>query len=125
MNTPLQSRRFLFSVLAALLLAIGAAHAQPAPPSARQAPPPPPPANLEPIPEISNEGDLEPQVTIGKRDGDTVEEARVNGRLVWIKVTPTHGRPYFLVPDGGGYTFTRRDSLDSGLKVPLWLLFTF
>jgi hypothetical protein len=123
MNTPLQSRRFLFSALAALLLAIGAAHAQPAPPPARQAPPPP--ANLEPIPEISNEGDLEPQVTITKRNGDTVEEARVNGRLVWIKVTPTHGRPYFLVPDGGGYTFTRRDSLDSGLKVPLWLLFTF
>ena len=40
-------------------------------------------------------------------------------------MTPRHGRPYFLIPDGGGATFIRRDSLDSGLKVPLWLLFEF
>jgi hypothetical protein len=123
MNTPPRSPRFLFAVVPALLFAFGAAYAQPAPPVKRDAPPPP--VNLEPLPELSNDGDLEPQVTISKKDGDTVEEARVNGRIVWIKVTPTHGRPYFLVPDGGGYTFTRRDSLDSGLKVPLWVLFTF
>ena len=35
-----------------------------------------------------------------RKDGETVEEARVNGRVVWIKVTPRHGRPYFLIPDG-------------------------
>ena len=55
---------------------------------------------------------------------ETVEEVRVNGKLKWIKVTPRHGRPYFLVPDAGGQTFIRRDSLDSGLKVPMWLLFS-
>ena len=37
-----------------------------------------------------------------QKDGETVEEARVNGNLVWIKVTPRHGRPYYLDPDGGG-----------------------
>jgi hypothetical protein len=83
------------------------------------------PANLEPLPELSGDTELEPQVTIVRRATETHEEARVGGRLVWIKVTPLHGRPYYLIPDGGEYTFIRRDSLDSGLKVPLWVLLTF
>ena len=33
--------------------------------------------------------------------------------------------PYYLIPNGGGKTFMRRDSLDSGLKVPMWLLFSW
>ena len=64
-------------------------------------------------------------MTIIRRNTETVEEARVNGRLVWVKVTPIHGRPYFLVPDNSGNVFIRRDSLDTGLRVPLWLLFEF
>ena len=93
------------------------------------APPPPP---LEPLPEaqpppseIANDPDLEPQVTIIRRDTETIEEYRVNGRLTMIKVTPVHGRPYFLVADGVGGGFIRRDSLDTGLRVPMWLLFSF
>ena len=96
------------------------------------APPPPllPPAKLEPLPQIPpppgvGDPDLEPQVTITRKEGETIEEARVNGRLVWIKVTPRHGKSYFLIPDGGGHVTLRRDSLDTGLKVPLWLLFEF
>jgi hypothetical protein len=91
----------------------------------------PPPPQLEPLPEIppppelGGDPELGPQVTITRKEGETVEEARVNGRLVWIKVTPRHGKPYFLVPDSGGAMFVRRDSLDSGLKVPLWLLLEF
>ena len=105
------------SGLAALLVA-SAGFAQPATPGAL-------PPKLEPLPELSGESELEPQVTITRKDGDTIEEARVNGKIVWIKVTPSHGRPYFLIPDGGEYTYIRRDSFDTGLKVPLWLLFTF
>ena len=91
----------------------------------------PPPPQLEPLPEIppppelAGDPELDPQVTITRKEGETVTEARVNGRLVWIKVTPRHGKSYFLVPDSGGTTFVRRDSLDSGLKVPLWLLLEF
>jgi hypothetical protein len=106
--------------LAVVLAAAGIAAAQPA-----AAPPPKAPPGLEPLPEIAGDAELEPQVTITRRKDQTVEEARVDGRLVWIKVTPVHGRPYFLIPDGNEYTFIRRDSLDSGLKVPLWVLFTF
>ena len=49
----------------------------------------------------------------------------MNGRLTMIKVTPRHGRPYFLVADRTTGAFVRRDSLDSGLRVPLWLLYEF
>jgi hypothetical protein len=92
---------------------------------------PPPPA-LEPLPEaeppppeIASDPDLEPLVTIVHRDKVTMEEYRRGGRVVWIKVTPEYGRPYYLVPEGSGDTFIRRESLDSGLRVPMWLLFTF
>ncbi len=111
-----------------VLIAAGAAFAQSAP---SPAPAPPTPPKLEPLPEIppppgiAGDAELEPQVTIKSRDGETVEEARVNGRLVWVKVTPRHGRPYFLVPDGSGNIYIRRDSLDTGLRVPLWLLLEF
>jgi hypothetical protein len=95
------------------------------------APPPPPPAQLEPLPEIppppgvTGDADLEPQITIRRNENETVEEARVNGQLKWIKVTPRHGRPYFLIPDAGGRRYIRSDSLDYGLKVPMWLIFEF
>jgi len=84
-----------------------------------------PPPKLEPLPEVAGDPELEPQITITRKDGETVEEARVAGQVVWIKVTPRHGRPYFLIPDAGGQMFIRRDNFDSGLKVPLWLLFSF
>jgi len=94
-------------------------------------PPPPPPARLEPLPEIppppgvTGDADLEPQITIRRNENETVEEARVNGQLKWIKVTPRHGRPYYLIPDAGGRRYIRSDSLDYGLKVPMWLIFEF
>src|SRR5205814_9307564 len=92
----------------------------------------PPPAKLEPLPEapppppeIANDPELEPQVTIVRRDKETIEEYRVNGKLTMVKVTPLHGRPYYLVANGADGTFIRRDSLDTGLRVPLWVLFSF
>jgi len=121
MASPPTRMRFPLSIasagLIAMLAAAGAALGAPAQDKV--------PANLEPLPEMAGDAELEPQVTITRRAAETVEEARVDGRLVWIKVTPLHGRPYYLIPDGGEYTFIRRDSLDSGLKVPLWVLLTF
>jgi len=120
MNRPLSSLHRTLAV--ALFAAAGIAFAQ------GTVPPPP---QLEPLPEIplppelAGDPELAPQVTITRKEGETVEEARVNGKVVWIKVTPRHGKSYFLVPDSGGLTFLRRDSLDSGLKVPLWLILEF
>lgn len=91
-----------------------------------------PPPNLEPLPEpppippeIASDPELEPQITITRRATETIEEYRVGGRLTMVKVTPKTGRPYYLVADGADGTWVRRDSLDSGLKVPMWLLFSF
>lgn len=117
----IRSSRFR-ALCSMLLLVMGTTLAQAA------APPPP---KLEPLPEIpppprvAGDEELEPQVTITRRQGETVEEARVNGRLVWLRVTPLHGRPYFLIPDASGQAYIRRDSNETGLRVPLWVLFSF
>ena len=81
--------------------------------------PPPPPLD------VAGDPELEPQVTIIRRDDQVVEEVRVKGELRYVRVTPRHGRPYFLIPDVNGATFIRRESLDSSLKVPMWVLFSF
>src|SRR2546429_9740430 len=114
------SRRISMALTPALLVLVFAAAA-----NAFAAPAPPPPV-LEPIPEaepppieIANDPELEAQITIVRRDKETVEEYRLGGRLIWIKVTPLHGRPYYLVADASGGTFVRRDSLDPGLRVPM------
>ena len=97
------------------------------------APPPPPmPPQSEALPDVAapppaaaGDPELEPQVTITKKEGETVEEARINGKLMWVKVTPRHGRPYYLIPDATEGTLIRREGFDPGLRVPLWVLFSF
>lgn len=106
--------------LAATLFA-GFAAAQPAP-----APPPLPAEGATPAPQpFAGDPALEPQVTIIRRDNETVEEVRIGGELRFVRVTPRSGRPYFLVPDGNGGQFIRRDGLDTALKVPMWLLLSW
>ena len=113
------------SALAALLFA-GVATAQT--PSAPLPPPPPAPdaQTVAPAPAPPDlDPELEPQVTVIQRENETVEEFRAGGELRFIKVTPKHGRPYYLIPDVNGATFIRRDSLDPTLKVPLWVLLSW
>lgn len=87
---------------------------------ARSEPLPPPP-----LPDVVGDTDLEPQVTINRNDDQVTEEVRVQGQLRYVRVTPKYGRPYYLIPDANGATYIRRDSLDSTLKVPMWVLFSF
>lgn len=107
------------AALLALCVALPVA-AQNKPPKLEPLPePPPPPPGYEPDPA------LEPQVTIKKRGEDKVEEYRVRGKLYMVKVTPPHGKPYYLIDSRGDGTFTRQESLDSGLRVPLWVIKEF
>ena len=76
-------------------------------------PPPPPPGA----------GPAEPAVRIPVPEGDKVEVVRDGARVIMLKVTPAHGRPYYLVNAGGDWI--RRDSLDEGLLVPMWPIYTF
>jgi len=111
----MSSRRLLLMLL--LSMAAGSSLAQ-APAKPEALPPPPPP-------DVLGEQELEPQVTVIPREDQVIEEVRVRGELQYIRVTPRHGRPYFLIPDQNGQTFIRRNSLDSSLKVPMWVLFSF
>lgn len=123
--------KFASVVTLALLAACGVAVAQTAP----VPPPPPPPLTAQPqdaappppavAPGTPIDPDLEPQVTITRRGSDTVEEVRVGGRLSYLKVTPRIGRPYYLVPTQSGTQFLRYDSLDFGLRPPMWQLFSW
>jgi len=87
------------------------------------------PSDLQPVPEPApppglTEPALEPQVTITKRGADKVEEYRMNGKLYMLKVTPPNGVPYYLVDKQGNGTWVR-DSSDSGLVVPKWVIHSF
>ena len=65
------------------------------------------------------------EVTITKRGEDKVEEFRMNGKLYMLKVTPPHGVSYYLIDNQGDGKWSRQDSRDSGLRVPMWVLGTF
>lgn len=95
-----------------------AAYAEEAKPSGVK-PLPPPPA-LDPSEAVD-----EPQVTITKQTDQTVEEFRSHGKLYMIKITPSHGKPYYLIDDRGDGKFARQESLDSGLRVPSWVIYKF
>ena len=86
------------------------------------------PPKLEPIPEAPPPpipGPEEPEVRIPVQEGDKVEEIREGGRVVMLKVTPRGGKPYFLVDTIGSGNWMRRDSLDDGVRVPMWPLYIF
>ena len=114
--------RSLFLFVALLVAAAVPASAQtraeqPAAPAVPDARPP----ALMPL-----DDSIEPQVTIRQREGETVEEYRVNGKLYKIKVTPQRGEPYFLIDPRGDGSFVRQDSPGTpGLSVPMWVIGTF
>ena len=88
------------------------------------------PPRLEPLPEappppLIRDGADDPRVVIKPQEGDKVEEVRDGGRVVMLKVTPPSGVPYYLLDVLGNGNWTRRDSLDTGNRVPMWTIKTF
>ena len=108
-------RRALFL---ALSVASGVAVAQQRPPKLEPLPEPPPPP-------VIRDGADEPSVRIAPQEGDRVEEMREGGRIVMIKVTPPGGIPYYLMDPTGSGNFVRRDTLDPGVRVPMWVIRSF
>jgi hypothetical protein len=88
------------------------------------------PADLQPLPDVPPpppmvESPDEPQVNIVARGEDRVEEYRVNGKLYMMKVTPPHGKPYYLIDREGNGAWMRQDGVAGRLSVPMWVLGTF
>ena len=100
-----------------LMLCMAGALAQSRPPKLEPLPEPPPPP---PIP-----GPDDARVRIPVQESDKVEEVREGGRVVMLKVTPAHGKPYYLVDTTGSGGWLRRDSLDDGVRVPMWPIHTW
>ncbi|MHB1352138.1 MAG: DUF2782 domain-containing protein [Thiobacillus sp.] len=83
------------------------------------------PPELAPVPDgPPGPGDA-PEVTIKPSAQGRVVEYRANGRLYMLKVIPKVGKPYYLVDQKGDGQFARQDSLDSGMRPPMWVIKEF
>jgi hypothetical protein len=112
-------RSFAVLTLLASFAAPLVAHGQTATPPGRTSDAPPPPA-MTPVDDVA-----EPQVTIRKREGATIEEYRVSGRLEKVVVTPENGVPYTLVNRGDGTLVPLDTPGTPQLSVPMWVIGTF
>jgi hypothetical protein len=77
-----------------------------------------------PPPSVGINDEMEPEVSIIKRDDAVIKEYRMNGELYMIKVTPSIGPPYYLIDStGDGNLNARRSELDPAFVVPSWMIF--
>ncbi len=107
MRTP----AFLLTSLLALAAHADAPRLQPLPDI------PPPPGVVDPA--------LEPQITIRQQGSERVEEFRIKGHLYMIRITPSHGHPYYLVDQRGDGAMHRLDDLSPNFQVPMWVISEF
>lgn len=88
---------------------------------------------LVPIPEqpdipppVQSGETMEPDITVIRREKETVEEYRINNRLYMVKIKPSIGPTYYLLDTDGDGTFDdRRNEQERGMNVPQWVLFSW
>ena len=94
-----------------------------------------PPA-LIPIPEqpdipqpVESGQPMAPDVTIIRREKETVEEYRLNNKLYMVKITPVVGPSYYLLDtDGDGDMDARQSDIVGGPNnpnIPQWVLYSW
>ena len=65
----------------------------------------------------------QPEVNIIHEKDKTIEEYRVGGKIRYVKITPKHGKPYYLVDrNGDGIPETYYDPLKGPPPINQWLL---
>ena len=106
-------------ILAPALLAVALPLAAQQPPKLEPLPEPPPPP-----PGASADQPDEPTVRIQSGGGDQVEEQVIDGQRVVRVITPA-GQEYYLIEDLGDGPGLRNESLDRGVRVPLWVIRRF
>jgi Protein of unknown function (DUF2782) len=108
------------TLLAVSLSALAQSTERPRPPGSvpLEEPPPPPPMSFDPA--------LEPVVSTRREGEQDIQEYRVKGKLFMQRVTTKGGKTYILMDHHGDGTFVRQDNpLDSGVRVPQWVLKEF
>ncbi len=83
------------------------------------------PPDLQPVPDGAPGANDVPAVTIKPSGQGRVVEYRAKGKLYMIKVIPKVGKPYYLIDQKGDGQFARQDSLDSGMRPPMWVVKEF
>ncbi len=83
------------------------------------------PPGLKPVPDGAPSASDAPPVTITPSDQGRVVEYRSRGKLYMLKVIPRVGKPYYLIDQKGDGQFARQDSLDSGMRPPMWVVKEF
>jgi hypothetical protein len=69
---------------------------------------------------------IEPEITIIRKEKETIQEYRLNGRLYMVKITPVVGKPYYLMDRNGDGTMEYRIMEDyERERVPQWVLFSW
>ena len=103
--------------LPAVLLAVAAATTSAATPASQDVPIP------EKIPSPPS-SEAAPTVNIRTMDnGDVVEEYRIAGQLTMVRVTPLHGKPYYLYDDNGNGRLDRSDADRAGVSPVYWVIY--
>ncbi|MHB1093484.1 DUF2782 domain-containing protein [Thiobacillus sp.] len=103
-----------YSVLLLTLLLSGLAVA---------AAPPDQPPGLTPVPDgAPGPGDAASVTIKPSSQRGRVIEYRSHGKLYMLKVIPRVGKPYYLIDAKGDGQFARQDSLDSGMRPPMWVI---
>jgi hypothetical protein len=111
----LMVRRIFFAIMLGAALSAGAQQ----PPKLEPLPEPPPPP-----PGVSADQPGEPSVRIGPGARDQIDEQVIDGRRV-VRVTTPAGQEYYLIEDLGDGPGLRNESLDRGVRVPLWVIRRF
>jgi len=87
------------------------------------------PPKLQPLPDIgpppaAADRPDEPSVRIRPGASEQVEERVIDGRRV-VRVSTAAGEEYYLIEDLGDGPGLRNESLDRGIRVPLWVIRRF
>jgi hypothetical protein len=120
------TRRLFAASLLVYTLALPVAQAQSDETGTEQSPQLEDLQDAPPPPDIIRSGEaLEPEVTIIRKDSETLEEYRVAGKLYMVKVTPSVGPSYYMMDqDGDGKLELRKDRLDDYV-IPQWVIFSW
>jgi Protein of unknown function (DUF2782) len=86
------------------------------------------PPTSDPVPEvpepplpIESGEDIEPDITIIRKEKKTIQEYRRGGKLYMIKVIPDIGPPYYFIDSNGdGKMDVRGNDLDKDAEVNMW-----